>query len=90
VIGRRARFYVRCAVGSVGVDRLKPVMLVVVFVRGWTVLVLGVFAIRTRMHVLGQFLPPGGDQDRDEQAREPPLHGGSLWDGSGAVNDARS
>jgi hypothetical protein len=76
VIGRRARFDVGGAVRRLVVDRLTLVMLVLVFVGGRTVLVLGVVVVRARVHVLGQCLPPGGNQDRHEQARQPPLHRG--------------
>jgi hypothetical protein len=71
------------------VNRLTFVVFLLVRVGGRTVLVLGVVVVRARVHVhvLGQCLPPGGKQDRHEQAREPPLHRGSLWDASGAVNE---
>lgn len=74
MIGRRARFDVARAVRSVVVDCLTLVMLVLVVVGRWTVLVLGVVVVRARVHVLGQRLPPRGNQDRHEQAHEPPLH----------------
>ena len=76
MIGRRARFDVWGAVTSVVVDSLTLVMLVLVFVGGWTVLVLGVVVVRARVHVLRQCLPPRGNQDRHEQACEPLLHRG--------------
>lgn len=74
MIGRRARFEVSCAIRSVGVDGLTPVMGVLMFVSVWTVLVLGVLVVRARVHVRWQRLPPRGKQNRHEHARHPPLH----------------
>lgn len=51
-----------------------------------TVRVLGVLMIRPGMDVLGQRLPPGGEQDCNEQARQPLLHGRSLRARLGVVN----
>lgn len=79
MIGRRARFDVWGVVRSVVVECLplvRLVLLVLVVVGRWTVLVLRVVVVPVRVHVLGQRLPPGGNQDRHEQAREPALHEG--------------
>lgn len=84
MISRRARFDVHGVRRDVW-DRLRLVPVVRVFVSSCTVLMLGVVMIRACMHVLGQRLPPRGNQDRHEHTREPPLHErqsmGRLWCG---------
>ena len=85
MVGRAACLQLRAPV--VGRGRVSNSVLV----RGRTVLVLRMVVVGLGMNMLWQCLPPRGEQDLDDQARQPALHSeGSLRDRSKEGQMARA